>query len=65
MSARGTQFEPPPAKGIAKGEFFYREENPFHDVDDAKQPTIVEAEEELETNVFHLLSSANFIGCAI
>jgi len=60
MSARGTQLGPPPEKGIAKGEFFHLDENPFRDLDETKQPTITEAEEELETNVFHPLSSTNF-----
>lgn len=65
MSARRSQFEPPPGKGIAEGEFFHREENAFRDLDDMKQPTMTEAEEELETNVFHQFSSTNFIGCAV
>jgi len=34
-----------------KGDFFHREENPFCDIDEAKQPSISEAPEELETNV--------------
>ena len=65
MSAPGTQLSAPPDKGIANGEFFHREDNPFRDLDDVKQPTITEAEEEMETNVFNRLLLTNFIGCAI
>ena len=65
MSTRRTQLEPPPKKGIANGEFFHREENPFRDLDETKQLTITETEEELETNVFRPMLSTNFIGCAI
>jgi hypothetical protein len=49
MAAEGSP--DPPGKGTSKGEFFYHEENPFHDFDTSKPPEIVEAEEELETNV--------------
>lgn len=50
VSTSGGQLAPPP-KGTAEGEFFYREENLFHDLDLKKEPTVTEAEEELETNV--------------
>jgi hypothetical protein len=50
MSISGAQLAPPP-KGTSKGEFFHREENPFHDLDKRQQPTIIEAKEEVETNV--------------
>jgi hypothetical protein len=39
--------DPPPAKGTAKGDFFYKEEKLVQ-----SDTTIVEAEDELETNVF-------------
>ena len=65
MSAPGTQLSAPPDKGIANGEFFHREDNPFRDLDNVKQPTITEAEEEMETNVLHRLLPTNFVGCAI
>ena len=55
MSSTGTQLSSPPEKGTAKGEFFHREENPFREVDEDKRPTILEAEEELETNVLDRL----------
>lgn len=59
MSAQNIQLETPPEKGISKEEFFRRGENPFRDIDHTKQPTIIEAEEELETNVCHPLSRTN------
>jgi hypothetical protein len=44
--------EAAPEKGSEKGDFFHREENPFRDIDEAKRPSITEAPEELETNVY-------------
>lgn len=43
---------PPPENGTAKGEFFYKDENPFQTLDAAHPPTVQEEEEdELETSV--------------
>lgn len=47
----------------AKDEFFYRQQNPFHDLDSSKQAEIIEAEEELEINV--LLGSKIIAQCRI
>jgi hypothetical protein len=43
--------EAAPQKGTEKGDFFYHQENPFRALDEARQPNVFEAEEELETNV--------------
>jgi hypothetical protein len=58
MSSSGVQLGPLP-KGTAKGEFFYREDNPFRDLDERQQPAITEAEEELETNVCIIPNTAD------
>ena len=51
MSSKWTQLDAPPKKGTTKGDFYYREEHPFLKLDEEKQPTIIETEDELETNV--------------
>jgi len=51
MSTQGTQLDPPPDKGTAKGDFFHKDENPFQSLDAAHPPTVEEAEDEFETNV--------------
>lgn len=59
MSSSMTQLNSPPEKGTANGEFFHREENPFRKLDEDKKPKILEAEDELETNVIRLLTLSN------
>jgi hypothetical protein len=54
-----------PGKGTKDGEFYHRSENPFRDVDQAKQPPTYEAEEELETNVCLARSGADDRMCSL
>ena len=52
MSSPRAHLDDPPAKGTMEGEFFHREESLFAKLFSATELTIVEGEEELETNVF-------------
>ena len=65
MLSQGTRLETSPEYGTSEGEFFHREENRFRDLDDEHLPTIIEAEEELETNVHTSNSFALIVECAI
>jgi hypothetical protein len=47
--------ESTPRKGTHKGDFFYRPGNKFREIDEARQPVVEEAQDELETNVYFLL----------
>jgi len=40
-----------PEKGTERGKFFFREDNPFEELDRTRPPILIEAEEELETSV--------------
>lgn len=40
-----------PENGTEEGQFFYKEENPFRELDESKAPQTSEGEDELETSV--------------
>ena len=47
--------ESTPRKGTLEGDFFYRPENKFREIDEAREPAVEEAQDELETNAYFLL----------
>ena len=36
---------------MSSDDFFWRDENPFEDLDREREPAVIDAEDELETNV--------------
>lgn len=47
--------ESTPRKGTDKGDFFCRPGNKFREIDEAREPAVEDAQDELETSVYYLV----------